>query len=206
MKEKRCIIVGAGDFFGLSLTPGKEDLIIAADAGYDRLISLQITPDLTVGDFDSRGRAPEEGPVVKLPRIKDDTDLGAAVKIGLERGFLDFRIFGGTGGRFDHTMANIQLLAHIAEEGGRGFLYGKGMVMTVIHNGAISLGPAESGTVSVFSLSDRSEGVNISGLFYELKDGVLTNTFSLGVSNEFIGEKAGISVRKGFLLVTWEED
>ena len=55
--------------------------------------------------------------------------------------------------------------------------------------------------LSVFSLDDRCEGVNITGTKYEIKDAVLTNTFPVGVSNEFKDKEAAISVRKGSLLV-----
>lgn len=58
--------------------------------------------------------------------------------------------------------------------------------------------------VSVFCHSDRAEGVTIQGLKYTLQDAELTNGFPLGVSNEFIGERAEISVKKGILLVTVE--
>ena len=58
---------------------------------------------------------------------------------------------------------------------------------------------------SVFSMSDVSEGVTISGAKYELKDAELTNTFALGVSNQFIrGNETQLIVENGTLLIIYE--
>ncbi len=202
---KKCIIVGAGDFFGLSVFPEKGDLVIAADGGYDYLKKAGIDPDLVVGDFDSRdGQIPVHPGVIRLEIQKDDTDIAHSIGIGLEKGYRDFRIFGGTGGRESHTIANIQALTGLSEKGASGWLYGKDNVMTVIHDGEVIIPAGKEGMVSVFSLSDSSQGVTIAGMKYTMSDGVMTNNITLGVSNMLIGEEAVISVKKGTLLVIHE--
>ncbi len=202
---KKCFIVGAGDFFGLSLRPESGDLVIAADGGYDHLKSAGVEPDMVVGDFDSRaGEIPDHPNVICLNVQKDDTDIAHSVGIGLERGYKDFRIFGGTGGRESHTIANIQTLTGLAEKGARGWLYGKDSVMTVIHNDTLHISAEEEGMVSIFALSDRAEGVDILNMKYTMKNGVMTNNITLGVSNMLIGEEAEITVRNGSLLVIHE--
>ena len=55
----------------------------------------------------------------------------------------------------------------------------------------------------MFSHSDISCGVTVSGLKYGLKNGTLKNTYALGVSNEFIGAKSEISVARGTLTVVY---
>ncbi|MCR5777434.1 MAG: thiamine diphosphokinase [Lachnospiraceae bacterium] len=204
----KCFIVGAGDFFGLDVLPDGDDYIIAADGGYDYLERLGIHPDLVIGDFDSRsGEIPEHENILELPVMKDDTDIGAAVCAGFEKGYTEFHIYGGTGGsRFSHTMANIQLLANIAEQGGRGFLYGQTEISTVILDSEFVYPAQDKGYISVFSLSDASEGVSIKGLKYELEDATLKNTFALGVSNEFKGEEVSIKVDTGTLLIVYEKE
>ena len=201
-----CHVVGAGEFCPRGLTPGPGDLVIAADGGFAALEGLGRSPDLVVGDFDSLGHRPDHPHVVALPVEKDDTDMHSAIRLGWERGYRAFRLYGGTGGRIDHTLANIQSLAWLASQGGRGWLVGPDWTATVLSDGgALTLEAGRQGTVSVFCLGDRAEGVDIQGLKYGLSDGVLTADYPLGVSNSFLGGESRVSVRRGKLLVLWYE-
>ena len=114
-----------------------------------------------------------------------------------------FHIYGGTGGRMDHTIANMQLLAELSQKGKQGFLFGRDCVMTALTNGELLFPEGIWGYVSVFAHSDQAVGVTLSGLKYPLKDAVLKNTYSLGVSNELRGQKSKISVEKGTLLISY---
>ena len=191
------LIAGAGENYGLNFTSEKEDYVIAADAGLRYLEDAGITPDLIVGDFDTLEYVPQEGNVLKLPAEKDDTDMFTAVKEGIRAGCTEFHIYGGTGGRIDHTIANLQMLAYLSEKKMQGYLYHKDCVLTMITDRALIFDRIDSGYVSVFSHSERSTGVYLRNLKYELRDAVLTNSFALGVSNEFIGKKSSISVEIG---------
>lgn len=203
MKKGICYIVGAGENYGLDFTPEAEDFVIAADAGLRYLEDAGITANLIVGDFDTLSYTPQGSNVIKLPTKKDDTDLFMALKEGMKAGYRQFHIYCGTGGRLDHTIANLQLLAHVSERGMQGFLFHKDCVLTMIANQGIVLEAADSGYVSVFSYSETSVGVCLKGLKYELHDAVLTSRFPLGVSNELIGKEGGISVKDGMLLVSF---
>jgi thiamine pyrophosphokinase len=165
-----------------------------------------VRADLVIGDFDSLSEKPEHPNAVELAREKDDTDTLAAVKHGLEKGFRRFHIYGGSGGRFGHTMANVQMLAYLARRGARGYLYGEGFVATCIHNETLEFDPACKGMVSVFAYSGTAEGVYLEGLKYELRGATLSSDFPLGVSNEFTGAESRASVRDGTLLVVLEEE
>lgn len=206
MEAGICYVVGAGEFCPRGLTPGPGDLVIAADGGFAALEGLGRSPDLVVGDFDSLGHRPDHPHVVALPVEKDDTDMHSAIRLGWERGYRAFRLYGGTGGRIDHTLANIQSLAWLANQGGRGWLVGPDWTATVLSDGgALTLEAGRQGMVSVFCLGDRAEGVDIQGLKYGLSDGVLTADYPLGVSNSFLGGESRVSVRRGKLLVLWYE-
>ena len=202
MKSGRCYIAGAGHF-NETVLPAKNDYVIAADAGYFELSKMNITPDFLIGDFDSIGFVPEIENVSKYPADKDDTDMMLAVKHGLDAGYKTFIINGGTGGRLDHTLANVQLLTFIAANGGRGYLIGESDKMTAITNSFISFSPMASGIVSVFAANGDAAGVDIQGMKYTLSDATLSPGVPLGVSNEFTGMFATVSVRSGTLLIVW---
>ena len=198
-----CYIVGAGDFTGL-FSPTQSDYIIAADAGYAKLSDIGIAPDLVVGDFDSLGAAPEHHNIMLASADKDDTDIMLAVKAGLARGFKSFIIDGALGGRVDHTFANMQILKYITLNGAIAKLLGHGICITALENCTVGFLPTASGTISIFALDDIVKGVTLEGLKYAINDAVLTNSYPLGISNEFTGKPAKITVRSGVLLVIWE--
>ncbi|MEG1878654.1 MAG: thiamine diphosphokinase [Pseudoflavonifractor sp.] len=181
--------------------PRPGDFLIAADGGYAWLQDLGLTPDLVIGDMDSLNTPPTGVEVLRLPREKDDTDMLAAVRVGMEKGCRSFQIYGGTGGRFDHTLANLQLLAWLSQRQCAGVLYGTDWTATAVTEGALTLPPAEGDMLSVFAWGGDALGVDLVGLKYPLKDATLTCQMPLGVSNEFTGVPACVSVKTGTLLV-----
>ena len=198
MKKEFCCIFGAGDYFGYEKVP-ENSFVIAADAGIKKCEEKNIVPDLIIGDFDSLGYDLKGSTVIKLPKIKDDTDTLAAVKAGLERGYKNFLLFGCTGGRLSHTVANIQTLTYIAKHDGIGFLADKEELATVVCKG-IDFDKEFSGFLSVFA-AEGNVIISESGLKYEIEKEKLTADFPLGVSNEFVGKKAKIDVQKGSALI-----
>ena len=202
----RCFIYAAGSFFGLRERPRPGDLQIAADAGLRLCRQLGRTPDLVLGDFDSMDVSEAPADALRVPVEKDDTDTGLALREGLRRGCREFFIYGGTGGRrLDHTLANLQSLAFLRENGARGWLYDRDFVYTVIKNETLTLRrEVEWGLVSLFALGDRARGVTLTGLQYPLDHAELTCAFPLGVSNHFAEERAAVTVEDGILLVGQE--
>jgi thiamine pyrophosphokinase len=201
MKDRICHIVGAGETLRLALNKDTGDLVIAADAGYDTLIKAGVEPDIVIGDFDSLPGLPAHPNTIRLSREKDDTDMLAAIRLGLERSYTLFHIYGGTGGRLDHTLANIQCLAFLSQRNARGILFGTNESITAITNGSICFKAESKGYVSVFAHGNKARGVTLTGLKYPLTDATLTNTFPVGVSNEFTGRISKIEVREGTLII-----
>lgn len=126
-----------------------------------------------------------------------------ALKLGLEKGYRRFYVYGGLGGkRPDHTIANMQALLYLLSHGARGWLFGEKYVWTAIENSTLRI--EGEGDVSVFCIDGRAEGVSIKGLKYELNDAGITSDFPLGVSNSFAARQAEISVKSGRLLIMYD--
>ena len=197
-----CYIVGAMPLDeGFSFQPQQQDLVIAADGGYASLCTLGIRPDFVIGDFDSLDEIPDHPDLLRLPRIKDETDMGYAINHALTLGYTRFLLLGGMGGRLEHTIANLQLLAGLNQHGALGILYGSGQAAAVITNGRFTFPADLSGYCSVFCQSGTAEGVSIEGMKYPLFEDELTGDFPLGVSNEFLDGEVSVSVARGTLMV-----
>ena len=198
-----CYIFGAGEGLPEKFTKNEKDLLIAADAGIKKLTDYGVSPDMAVGDFDSLGFVPDCREIIRHPVRKDDTDTMLAVKTGLKKGYCKFVIFGGTGGRPDHTFANIQTLNYICAKGGTGFLCFDGFTACVIKNRSISFSVEATGDFSLFALSEQLSGVTIKNMLYNLDNSDISYEFPLGVSNSFTGKGAEITVSNGTALLIW---
>lgn len=202
---ERCVIFCAGGFDRLMVPIEKTDRVVAADGGYAHVLSLGVTPDAVLGDFDSLGYVPAGAE--QFPVEKDDTDAMLAVRWGLAQGCRSFLIYGALDGpRPDHTLASYQTLQFLAEQGAQGYLVGLSYVATVIKDGKIAFPASAKGTVSVFCMGADARGVSISGLKYPLENGTLRAGYPLGVSNSFTGSPAQIRVEQGSLLVLYERE
>ena len=207
MNNKICYIFAAAPFcLPENFKKAENDMIICADGGLKSLESHNISPDICIGDFDSLGFIPNEENTIVHNTEKDETDTFLAYIEGKKRGYTKFVIFGGLGGeRSEHTLANLQLLSYMAKRGERGILIGENTFITAICDDKIKFPETCNGYVSVFCLGDNANGVNIKGLKYECSDAALKNDFPLGVSNEFTGCEAEISVKKGVLTIVWHD-
>lgn len=221
-----CALVGAAAFnkehFEGQQRVGRFDAVIAVDAGFAALEAIGCTPDIVMGDFDSLGRMPaglpEETEVLVFSKHKDESDMELALRVAQERGFDEVVVYGALGGRLDHSLANLQLLAAFSEQGLRvmavdpyqfeqdsgendgGVAIGTALAF-LTGPAELELAPHPGATVSVFSLSDVALDVNETGLAYPLDHATLTYRTSRGLSNELTGVPAKVSVAEGTLVV-----
>ena len=199
----KCIIFCAAEFDSLLEGVTAKDFVIAADGGLRHLERCGIAPNAILGDFDSLGYTPEGSQA--FPVEKDDTDAMLAVRLGLEKGFREFWLYGSLDGpRLDHTVANFQTLQYLADHGAHGYLIGADYLVTVLREGSLYFPAHCEGTISVFCMGADARGVTLKGLHYPLENGTLTAGFPLGVSNHFTGQEAEISVKEGSLLIVWD--
>ena len=218
-KQNRVYIFGAAcSVYPDDLIPPERvtgDLYIAADGGFSAMQKMGIKPDILIGDFDSmENGVPSEADlsgieVIRHPVEKDDTDTLLAIKLGFDRGYTAFTIYGCLGGeRFDHTIATCQSLAYIVEHGGMAIAYGeprevgKTLLMTMLKDAALELPEYCEGHFSVFAYGGECRGVTLKNFKYEVNDVTLTPAFPLGVSNSFLSGKSGtVEVSDGTLLI-----
>ncbi|MCL2493721.1 MAG: thiamine diphosphokinase [Clostridiales bacterium] len=193
--------------------------VACADGGYAWAREAGVRPDIVIGDMDSlspelllelekSGIATE-----RHPPEKDDTDTLLCVKYGLAHGFSKFTIFGGIGGEFAHTLANLQALSFLADmECEAEILTGRerlfmldGETVKAGRPGAppfgdsgMQAGPHETvlfgapgQRFSVFSYAERTSRVTIGGAAkYPLANAVLTQSYPIGLHNEFTAKAA----------------
>ena len=107
MKTDKGLVVGNRPLSSKVIELAKNSLVVAADAGADRLLKFNIVPDWIIGDLDSGS----EKTITKLEdwtvtnKDVQKTDLDKAVDYAFEKGVKDIVIVGWEGGRIDHTLA-----------------------------------------------------------------------------------------------------
>lgn len=202
-----CYIVGAGSLYegDLPFEKQENDLLIAADGGYEHLKRAGMTPDLLIGDFDSMEKPNVFCETITLPVEKDDTDIVFAVKEGFRRGYTRFVIFGGLGGkRISHTIANMQLLEYVAIQGGTARLIGGTTSLFLLREGQSHTFEGEAGKeLSLFSITPTAT-VTVQGVKYPVTRATLERCFPLGVSNRVLEPTATLTVHSGTILVVIE--
>jgi thiamine pyrophosphokinase len=182
---------------------GHVDYVIAADSGLHAAERLGLVADLVVGDLDSVDPALLDRPGLEVERhlpAKDQSDIVLALDRARDLGARAAVVVSGGGGRLDHALANLLVLAspRYARVEVRA-LIGDAEVAVVRDHHTMT---APAGTVvSLFAIDGPAHGVTTEGLRYPLRDEVLDPLSSRGVSNEFAGGPAAVRVANGVLLV-----
>jgi len=184
------------------------DWILGADGGAARALAWGLTPHVVIGDMDSlpdEERAVLEGrgsAFVEHPRAKDETDLELALAYAVEHGAHEIVIFGALGGRLDHTLANVLLLALPSLQQVRARIVdGRQEAFLIRNGGAVTVHGMPGDLISLLPLAGDAHGVMTEGLIWALDGDTLQLGFSRGVSNEMAGDQARIELEDGLLLV-----
>lgn len=180
--------------------------VIAADGGLRHLLALDHQPDILIGDLDSLPEGAEDAldggevEIVRFPRAKDETDLELALLHAIER-FPDSAVLiaGGFGGRIDHTLANIMLLAHPAFIGRAIYFVEEGQTAWLINDETTIIGrPGD--VVSLIPLGGDVVVAETIGLRWPLVNETLSLGPARGMSNEMTAARAQIRIAGGLLL------
>jgi thiamine pyrophosphokinase len=185
------------------------DYVVAADSGLHAATVLELRVDRVVGDFDSvdpaeldaavaRGAAVERHPVAK-----DATDLELAFRDAVGHGAERVVLVGGDGGRLDHLLANVLLLASSEFAGRRVDAFIGPARLTVARGGEepVDLDGAPGSLLTLLPLGGTAAGVVTEGLEYPLHHEDLECGTSRGVSNVMLGSSATVALAAGTLLV-----
>lgn len=189
------------------------DYVIAADGGANALYQLKYIPQQLIGDLDSV--APpvlawleaHACQITRFPREKNETDLELALLAACRYAPQSIDILGATGGRLDHTLANIGLLT--LEE-----LHGCAVRLLDHHQELLMVRAGESyevsgnvgDTVSLLPWNGPAHGITLEGFYYPLADATLLPNRARGISNILQQSPARIIVRDGFLLMVHHFD
>ncbi len=201
-------------FAGGTVQPGtrvdaallEADLIIAADSGAETALQYGHVPAVVVGDFDSlsidtAALEAKGSTLVRAAVEKDETDTELAIQVALEHGATHITLLGAIGGaRFDHTMANILLLAGIETVPMR-IVDGPMMCWLLRGPGSSVITGQNGDLLSIFPLTGEATGVRTHNLYYPLHGEILRFGRPRGVSNVLIGEQGEVALESGMLLV-----
>jgi thiamine pyrophosphokinase len=208
MKPERVVIFANGELPDLAAARSilrPNDILVAADGGLHHLQNLGLNPSLLIGDLDSVSPADllplvERGiPIQRYPPEKDETDLELALEWTAAQGFSEVVIVGAIGGRLDQTLGNIFLLTWPRLAGMKVSLDDGLQEVQVISNQA-ELDGEPGDILSLLPLYGPAEGIVTQGLRYPLHGETLFPERTRGISNEFTGQQAAISLAKGSLL------
>ncbi len=202
-------------FAGGTVRPGKAveqalasaDMILAADSGAATALQLGYVPSVVVGDFDSLAALPlqqleaQGSEIIRVVAEKDETDSELAVLTAIEREATAITILGALGGaRFDHTMANVMLLAAFESPPMR-IVDGPSTCWLLRGPASSTINGHSGDLLSLIPLTAEASGIRTTNLYYTLRDETLCFGKPRGVSNVLTSDHAEVSLQSGLLLL-----
>lgn len=201
---RRCVIIGGApiqDYQWIRQHLLPDDFYIFCDGGLKHRQSLQVTPDLLVGDFDSWDNPKTETEIIVLPRKKDDTDTFFGVKEGVKRGFEDFLLIGVIGGRFDHSLGNISALLYLTGLGKKALIIDDYSSIEVVSSQPVFI-EQNIQYFSVLNIDGKAKGITIKNAQYPLENAEIIWDYQYGISNQVLpGKTAEVTTQEGRLLL-----
>lgn len=214
MSKKACIITGGAlseEFLSDYVTKHPDELRIVVDGALAVTHKKGIKPDYIVGDFDTVDQRLLEyydsNIILRHPPEKDQTDTELAIETALRAGCTELVLFGATGSRLDHSLANIFLLQGLLERGvdaeilnENNKLYLKNKNFTLYRNETCG------DFLSLLPLTETVEEVTLTGLKYPVDKLTFYRDRTLGISNEITEEEARVEFSKGIFIVVESRD
>jgi thiamine pyrophosphokinase len=209
--QVRAIIIAGGETqhsVGTADWIRNSDLLIAADGGAAQALRWGLSPQVVIGDMDSlpedaRQKLESRGCRFMVhPRAKDETDMELALTYAASQRPGEIVVVGALGGRLDHSLANIFLLALPQLDGIPVRIVDGMQEAQLLRAGeTVHIQGGRGDIISLLPLTDRVDGVTTEGLEWALQDETLSLGYTRGVSNVMTAESARVEIEAGLLLV-----
>ncbi|GIP56115.1 MULTISPECIES: thiamine diphosphokinase [Paenibacillus] len=213
MEANRVLIFAGGTIDPVFLKNiSQNDIIIGADRGALFLVEHGISPDISVGDFDSV--SPEELEKIKKSSKeliqcdavnKDLTDTELAFEVAIQRHATEIVMVGVLGSRLDHTLSNIQMMLRGMQHQITSVIWDTNNYVTLTGT-TCEIEDRGYTYVSLLPLTPEVTGIHLEGFMYPLDNATLKMGQSLGVSNRLKGERGTIRIESGLLLIIQSKD
>ena len=124
----------------------------------------------------------------------------SAIRYAVAHNFDELFIYCALGGRLDHTVGNIQSASYAASKGLTVRIIDSDNELCIFSDNEIIFPKRDNCSISVLSLSDKCDGVSVTGGKYKLENATVTNIFPIGISNEWT-DSISVSVKTGIIAV-----
>ncbi len=187
------------------------DLIICCDGGIKHTKKLNIIPDYILGDLDS---APKD--IVEyykkldvkfkiVSSYKDETDTELGINFAIELGAKTIDLYGATGTRLDHTLANIHSLMIALKNSVEAKIINENNIIQLINKQIVFKNKIGT-TISLIPLSTEVKGIVTQGFKYPLNNESLSIGLSRGISNVIVDEESKVTIKSGYMIVIEAND
>ena len=214
MNKTACIITGGmlfEPFLAEYVDKHPQELLIVVDGALTVTHQSGIQPDYIVGDFDTVDNSlleHYEGSIIlRHPQEKDQTDTELAIETALQAGCKEIKLFGATGSRLDHSLANIFLLQNLLESGIQAEIIDKNNRLYLKNSSFVLRRKDVRGDfLSLLPLTETVENVTLRGFKYPVENLTFYREKTLGISNEITEEEASVEFSKGIFIVVESQD
>lgn len=205
-EQIRCVIISASPEYDTDFIREyirSDDYIICADGGLNRLISIGIEPDLIVGDFDSSENFDyfKHTEIIRLQVQKDDTDTMHSAQEAVRRGFRNLVFLGATGGRLDHTLANLSVLLYLQNNGASGVISDRYNDVMLLKQGRNVIHGVKGKTISVMPFASFTAELSYKGMYYPMTQKEVRADFPYTISNIAVEDTVEIFLHSGTALL-----
>jgi thiamine pyrophosphokinase len=187
------------------VTASSATFVVCADGGVRAALHAGRRIDLVVGDLDSAtevdlDRARAAGARIdRFPTAKDESDLELAMAAALAAGAASVTVHLAEGGRLDHQLANLLVLASHRWRSVRVDAWVGDDRVWVVHE-LLAL-PLAVGSALAVQAVDGPATVTTRGLAFPLEGEVLHPTHARGIANEVRSSPVEVRVDAGVVLV-----